>query len=70
MKIGYFSSKYPYTHSSHNYICGGSVIATQSLVNEISKRGHDIKVFTTSKDSKNHFETNDVILKFIDMVQI
>lgn len=57
MKIGYFSSKYPYSYSSPNYICGGSVFATQSLVNEISKKGHDIKVFTTSKDSKNHFET-------------
>jgi len=58
MKIGYFSSKYPYSYSSPNYICGGSVLATQSLVNEISKKGHDINVFTSSQDSKSHFETN------------
>lgn len=56
MKIGYFSSKFPYSYSSPNYICGGSVFATQSLVNEMSGRNHDIKVFTSSQNSKNHFE--------------
>lgn len=61
MKIGYFSSKYPYSYSDPDYICGGSVFATQSLVNEISKLGNDIKVFTSSNDSKNHFESESNI---------
>lgn len=61
MKIGYFSSKYPYSYSDPNYICGGSVFATQSLVNEISKLGNEVKVFTSSKDSNNHFESDSHI---------
>lgn len=57
MKIGYFTTKFPYSVAYPNYICGGSILATQSLVNEISKMGHDIKVFTSSKDSNNHLES-------------
>lgn len=58
MKIGYFSSKFPYSSNISNYICGGSILATQSLVNEISKMGHEIKIFTTSNTSKDQFEKN------------
>lgn len=61
MRIGYFTSKFPYDVSSHNYICGGSVFATKSLVNEISNMGHDVSVFTSSQDSKHHFETSGSI---------
>lgn len=57
MKIGYFSSKYPYTVSRQEYICGGSVFATQSLVNEIAKKNHEVHVFTSSKDSLDYLET-------------
>ncbi|GAB4315574.1 MAG: glycosyltransferase family 4 protein [Methanobacteriaceae archaeon] len=57
MKIAYFTSKFPYEQSNSKYICGGSVFATESLVNEISKMGHDIKVFTTSMDSNTTYET-------------
>jgi glycosyltransferase involved in cell wall biosynthesis len=56
MRIGYFSSKFPYSSNVPNYMCGGSILATQSLVNEISKMGHDIKVFTTSNTYKSHVE--------------
>lgn len=61
MKIGYFTSKFPYNKSSSNYICGGSIFATQSLVNEIARNNHYIKVFTTSQDSKSHFESHENI---------
>jgi len=56
MRIAYFSSKFPYNSYFSDYACGGSVLATHSLVKEISKMGHEIKVFTTSKDSKNYVE--------------
>lgn len=56
MKIGYFSSKFPYSSHVPNYMCGGSILATQSLVNEISKMEHDIKVFTTSNTSKSQIQ--------------
>lgn len=58
MKIGYFSSKFPYSNNVPNYKCGGSILATQSLVNEISKMGHEIKVFTTSNTSNDQYENH------------
>lgn len=56
MKIGYFTSKFPYSAKVPNYMCGGSILATQSLVDKISKMGDDIKVFTTSNTSKSQVE--------------
>ncbi len=56
MKIGYFSSKFPYTSFYPDYLCGGSIIATYSLVKEMVKLNHEIKIFSTSKDSKDHYE--------------
>lgn len=56
MIIGYFSSTFPYNHSHPDYFCGGSSLATHSLVNEISNRDTDVKVFTTSADSGDHYE--------------
>lgn len=51
MKIGYFSSKIPYTgFPINNYDYGGSILATYYLASEIVKRGHDVKVFTTSNN--------------------
>lgn len=58
MRIGYFSSKFPYSTNVPDYMCGGSILATQSLVNEIAKMGHKVKVFTTSNTSKDEFEKN------------
>ena len=56
MKIGYFSSKFPYAKNQENYICGGSIFSTYYTVLEMAKRNHEIKVFTTSATSKNEFE--------------
>jgi glycosyltransferase involved in cell wall biosynthesis len=61
MRIGYFTSKYPYSTNVPNYMCGGSILATQSLVEEISKMGHNIKVFTTSNTSKTSIENHSNI---------
>lgn len=55
MNIGYFSSTFPYTFSSQKYFCGGSCLATHSLVKTISQ-SEDVKVFTTSMDSRDHVE--------------
>lgn len=56
MKIAYFSSKYPYDNNRSNYIYGGSVLATYYLVNEIIKLGHQVKVFTSSYNSRDDIE--------------
>ena len=56
MIIGYFSSTFPYSVSNPKYFCGGSSLATHSLVNEISTSDVDIKVFTTSADSGDHLD--------------
>jgi hypothetical protein len=45
MIIGYFSSTFPYNYSNPDYFCGGSCLATQSLVNEIKKKNLKVKVF-------------------------
>ena len=58
MIIGYFSSTFPYSFSNPNYFCGGSSLATHSLVNEISTRDVDVKVFTTSADSGDHLDSD------------
>lgn len=56
MIIGYFSSTFPYNYSNPDYFCGGSCLATQSLVNEMKKKNLKVKVFTTSADSKDQME--------------
>lgn len=56
MKIGFFSSKFPYNKTVKDYLCGGSIFATNYVVNEISKKGCQVKLFTTSSTSKDAFE--------------
>lgn len=59
MKIGYFATNFPYSDPIKNdeyfgeYVCGGSPRAAYYLAKEMAKRGHDVKVFTTSINSKN-----------------
>ncbi len=58
MRIGYFSSKFPYSkkQSMQQYLCGGSVLATYYLALEIAKRGYEVKIFTTSYGPKDCIE--------------
>lgn len=58
MKIGYFTSRFPYADSKNklNYPYGGSIIATYHVVKEIVKRNYDVCVFTSSSDSKTSVE--------------
>lgn len=63
MKIAQFITHFPYGDQYRNskkyaedYHCGGGGRAAFELVNELSKRGHDVIVFTTSKDSKDSVE--------------
>jgi len=62
MKIGYFSSKFPYitiqqnSPNNYKYTYGGSVLATYYLALEMSRKGKDIMVFTTSYNSKDSIE--------------
>ncbi len=58
MKIGYFSSKFPYKNGTkiHDYYYGGSVFATYYLASEMAKLGHDVHIFTSSFNSKDFFE--------------
>ena len=59
MKIGYFVSKYPYSTYSPEYLCGGSILAAQYLIQSIRKKKYQINIFSTSKDNKEEIERND-----------
>ena len=67
MKIGYFITLFPHSESFTNpelyrrYPVGGAEVWAYNLAHQMSKLGHDIVVFTTSVDSKNHVEEQDSI---------
>ena len=56
MKVGYFTTKFPYTQSFEEYSYGGSILAAYYLAMEMAKRGYEIDVFTTSVNSKDSVE--------------
>ena len=62
MRIGYYIMHFPYksrlndrTHFKQ-YKYGGAEIVAYQLVVNMAQRNHEINVFTTSVDSKNHIE--------------
>ena len=67
MKIGYFITRFPYKKllddNEHflNYSYGGAEIAAFHLAKQMAQRGHEIKVFTTSKNADDEIETYDNI---------
>jgi glycosyltransferase involved in cell wall biosynthesis len=64
MKIGYFTSRFPYPQQSDsiNYPIGGSVSATYSLACEMAKKGHEISVFTSSWNYRDSVEKKDNLI--------
>ena len=62
MKIGYFITRYPYkdhfddTNFFKRYRYGGAEFAAYYLANNMAQNGHEIKIFTTSADSKDLIE--------------
>jgi glycosyltransferase involved in cell wall biosynthesis len=67
LKIGYFITPFPYPESFTDpevyrcYPVGGAEVWAYHLAHQMAKLGHDIVVFTTSVDSKNHFSEEDGI---------
>jgi len=67
MRIGYFASLFPYRESfedtefASRYPVGGVELWAYQLAHQMSKLGHEVIVFTTSADSKNHIEEKDGI---------
>jgi len=67
LRIGYFSTTFPYPESFtdpehyRRYYVGGAENWTYHLAHQMAKLGHEIVVFTTSVDSKNHVEEEDGI---------
>lgn len=61
MKLGFFASALPYEPACNprGYFCGGSTLALNNLVLALAKRKHNIDVFTTAADGKDHHETRD-----------
>lgn len=61
MRIGYFVSKYPYKtiFPFDNYYCGGSILAASQLAEATSQLGHEVTVFTTSKDRSEKIELQE-----------
>lgn len=67
MRIGYFTSEFPYIGSSEinakKYVLGGVGRVAYNLALQMSKRGHEIFVFASSEDSKNSVEKyNDITI--------
>ena len=61
MKIGYFSTDFPYKNPItgemiRDYVYGGVENVTYNLAVQMAKRGHNIYVFTSSIDSKESVE--------------
>lgn len=58
INVGYYISKFPYRENLdiNNYVCGGSVLSSYYIILEDYKQGHEIKVFTTSKDKQDSIE--------------
>lgn len=61
MKIGYFTSAFPYKNPltgepTGSYIGGGVENVTYNLTIQMAKRGHDVSIFTSSIDSKSSIE--------------
>lgn len=66
MKIGYFSTEFPYKNpitaeTIRNYPYGGVENGTHNLAVQMTKRGHEVFVFTSSIDSKDFVETYNKI---------
>ena len=66
MKIGYFTSCFPYKNPLTGeiigpYIGGGVELGSYNLAVNMAKRGHEVFVFTTSIDSKKSIEVYDKI---------
>ena len=68
MKIGYFVTRFPYGDNLDNkeyfkrYVCSGAENVAYYLATNMAQRGHEIKVFTTSINSKNSIEHKDVTI--------
>lgn len=67
MKIGYFTTTFPYKDRFNDrdffekYTYGGAQIVAYYLANSMAQRKHEIKVFTTSVNSKDLIEEYDNI---------
>jgi len=60
MKIGFFVGKFPYLRHILDY--GGGEISAYNLAISLAKRGHQLYVFTTSRDWKDSIENMDGML--------
>ena len=54
MRIGYFITHFPNKKDDCNHECGGAEFSTHQIVEGMAKRGHDVSVFTTATDAKDH----------------
>ena len=59
MKIGYFTTKFPYSQSFKDYPYGGASLAAYYLAIEMVKRDHEINISTTSVYSKDSIEKHE-----------
>ena len=68
MKIGYFISHYLYPERvdqpgyAAEYAHGGTEIAAYHLAQEMQRRGHQVEVFTTARDSRSVVELDKITI--------
>lgn len=58
MNISYIITKFPYSQRLREYTYGGASVAAYYLAKEMTKKSHELNIFTTSIDSKDHIEEN------------
>ena len=56
MKIGCFTTHFPYSRGYPEYFCGGVEVVAYNLTISMAQKGHEIVVFTTSINSKDIIE--------------
>lgn len=59
MKLGYFTTHFPYSRNYSEYTCGGAELVAHNLTVSIAQKGHEIVVFTTSISSKDTIERHN-----------
>jgi glycosyltransferase involved in cell wall biosynthesis len=65
VRVAYYITHFPYVGQSmsgtERYACGGAEWAAYNLAVNVARRGHDVKVFTASIDSRDAIEHRDGI---------
>jgi len=64
MRVGYFSTHFPYAETYPQYYCAGQEVAASNLATRMAQRGHKLSVFTTSFNREDSVEEHENMTVF------